>query len=155
MANLFTEIPEKEPVIIRKGETIDTAVTREILNTRTNVGILDASTLGKIMVKGPDAGKFLDLIYTNIISTLKIGQCRYGLMCNENGFLFDDGVVVRINNDTFICHTTSGGSDRVYSWMEEVLFDVRRFSSMFGGSLSCSEVLFGVRRFSFVFGGSR
>lgn len=108
-------------VYLRKGETIDTAVTREILNTRTNVGILDASTLGKIMVKGPDAGKFLDLIYTNIISTLKIGQCRYGLMCNENGFLFDDGVVVRINNDTFICHTTSGGSDRVYSWMEEWL----------------------------------
>ena len=73
------------------------------------------------MVKGPDAAKFLDLMYTNMISTLKVGKCRYGLMCNENGFLFDDGVVARVNDDTFLCHTTSGGSDRVYSWIEEWL----------------------------------
>ena len=106
---------------LQKGEAIATAVSREVLNTRKNVGLLDASTLGKIMVKGPDAAKFLDLMYTNMISTLKVGRCRYGLMCNENGFLFDDGVVVRLRDDTFLCHTTSGGSDRVYSWMEEWL----------------------------------
>ncbi len=106
---------------IQKGETISSSVNREILNARANVGLLDASTLGKIMVKGPDAGQFLDLIYTNIISTLEVGKCRYGLMCNENGFLFDDGVVVRVKDDTFICHTTSGGSDRVFAWMEEWL----------------------------------
>ena len=104
---------------IRKGETIPAAVKREVLNARTKVGLLDASTLGKIIVKGPDAAKFLDLIYTNLISNLKVGKCRYGLMCNENGFLFDDGVVVRLDEDTFICHTTSGGSDRVFAWMEE------------------------------------
>ena len=107
--------------ICKKGEAVKDAVTREITNTRQNVGLLDASTLGKIIVKGPDAGKFLDLIYTNMMSTLKIGRCRYGLMCNENGFLFDDGVVVRLSDDTFLCHTTSGGSDRVHAWMEEWL----------------------------------
>ncbi|MEM6906359.1 MAG: FAD-dependent oxidoreductase, partial [Pseudomonadota bacterium] len=80
----------------RPGETRKDAVTREILNTRQHVGLLDASTLGKIAVKGPDAGKFLDLIYTNMMSSLKPGRCRYGLMCTENGFLFDDGVVVRV-----------------------------------------------------------
>ena len=53
-----------------------------------------------------------------MISTLEVGKCRYGLMCNENGFLFDDGVVARLNEKTFLCHTTTGGSDRVYSWME-------------------------------------
>ena len=95
------------------------AVTTEVLNARKNVGMLDASTLGKIVVKGPDAGKFLDLIYTNMMSTLKVGRCRYGLMCNENGFLFDDGVVVRTGPDEFLCHTTSGGSDRVHAHMEE------------------------------------
>ena len=81
--------------------------------------MLDASTLGKIIVSGSDAGEFLDLIYTNMMSSLKPGRCRYGLMCNENGFLFDDGVVVRLDEKTFLCHTTTGGSDRVYSWMEE------------------------------------
>ena len=105
----------------RDGETTEEAVTREILNTRERVGLLDASTLGKILVKGPDAAAFLDLLYTNMMSSLKVGRCRYGLMCNENGFLFDDGVVLRLSDDSFLCHTTSGGSDRVHAWMEEWL----------------------------------
>ena len=88
---------------------------------RENVGLLDASTLGKIIVKGPDAGKFLDMIYTNLMSNLKVGHCRYGLMCTENGFLSDDGVVARLDENTFLCHTTSGGSDRIHAWMEEWL----------------------------------
>ncbi|QHQ34459.1 sarcosine oxidase subunit alpha family protein [Algicella marina] len=106
---------------LRDGETRDDAVKREILNTRTAVGLLDASTLGKILVKGPDAGRFLDLIYTNMMSSLKRGSCRYGLMCTENGFLFDDGVVARLSEDSFLLHTTSGGSDRVHAWLEEWL----------------------------------
>ena len=84
---------------IKESETVEKSVEREVRNTRMNVGILDASTLGKILVSGPDSGKFLDLIYTNMMSTLPIGKCKYGLMCNENGFLFDDGVVVRLNKD--------------------------------------------------------
>jgi sarcosine oxidase subunit alpha len=105
----------------REGEDRHAAVTREILNARQKVGLLDASTLGKIVVKGPDAGKFLDLIYTNMMSSLKPGRCRYGLMCDENGFLFDDGVVVRVAEDEFLLHTTSGGSDRVHGHLEEWL----------------------------------
>ncbi|MXU65469.1 sarcosine oxidase subunit alpha family protein [Oceanomicrobium pacificus] len=97
------------------------AVNREITATRSGVGLLDASTLGKIIVSGPDAAAFLDLTYTNMMSSLKVGRCRYGLMCTENGFLFDDGVVVRLSEDSFLCHTTSGGSDRVHAWMEEWL----------------------------------
>ena len=104
---------------IKESETVEKSVEREVRNTRMNVGILDASTLGKILVSGPDSGKFLDLIYTNMMSTLPIGKCKYGLMCNENGFLFDDGVVVRLNKDSYLCHTTSGGASAVVSWMEE------------------------------------
>ena len=104
---------------IRNNETLEEAINREVKNTRNALGMLDASTLGKIIVSGSDAGEFLDLIYTNMMSSLKPGRCRYGLMCNENGFLFDDGVVVRLDEKTFLCHTTTGGSDRVYSWMEE------------------------------------
>jgi len=105
----------------RAGETHAQAVHREVLNTRNNVGLLDASTLGKIIVKGPDAGKFLDMLYTNVMSNLGVGKCRYGLMCNEQGFLSDDGVVARIDEETFLCHTTSGGADRIHAWMEDWL----------------------------------
>ena len=105
----------------RAGETHEQAVHREVLNTRQNLGLLDASTLGKIIVKGPDAGRFLDMLYTGVMSTLPVGKCRYGLMCNEQGFLSDDGVVARIDEDTWLCHTTSGGADRIHAWMEDWL----------------------------------
>ena len=103
------------------GESTQGAITREILATRGAVGLFDASTLGKIIVKGPDAGRFLDLIYTNMMSTLKPGKCRYGLMCNENGFVMDDGVVARLSEDSFLCHTTTGGAERIHAHMEEWL----------------------------------
>jgi sarcosine oxidase subunit alpha len=103
------------------GESVEKAVAREVKNTRQALGLLDASTLGKLVVKGPDAAKFLDMMYTNMMSSLKPGRCRYGLMCSENGFLSDDGVVARIDDETFLCHTTSGGADRIHGWMEDWL----------------------------------
>ncbi|KPQ14613.1 MAG: sarcosine oxidase, subunit alpha [Rhodobacteraceae bacterium HLUCCO18] len=105
----------------KPGEARRDAVNREITATRSSVGLLDASTLGKILVKGPDAGRFMDMLYTNMMSTLKPGRCRYGLMCSENGFLMDDGVVARLDEDTFLCHTTTGGADRIHAHMEDWL----------------------------------
>ncbi len=105
----------------RAGESREASVAREVRAVREAAGMLDASTLGKLLVTGPDAGRFLDLLYTNMMSTLKPGACRYGLMCNENGFLFDDGVVARLPNGDFLCHTTTGGAERVHGWMEEWL----------------------------------
>jgi sarcosine oxidase subunit alpha len=106
---------------VQAGESVKEAVSREVRNARNHLGLLDASTLGKIIVKGPDAGRFLDMLYTNMMSTLKPGKCRYGLMCSENGFLIDDGVVARIDDQTFLCHTTTGGAERIHQHMEEWL----------------------------------
>ena len=103
------------------SESKHEAINREILGVRNKVGMLDASTLGKIEIKGPDAAEFLDRIYTNTFSTLKVGKCRYGLMMNELGFLTDDGVTVRLAEDHFLMHTTSGGADRISAWLEEWL----------------------------------
>ena len=112
----------RRPYTYRRGqEAREEAVNREIRQVRDSVGLLDASTLGKIIVKGPDAGRFLDMLYTNMMSSLKPGRCRYGLMCNENGFLMDDGVVVRLDDDTFLCHTTTGGAENTHGHMEEWL----------------------------------
>ncbi|MFT7106772.1 MAG: sarcosine oxidase subunit alpha [Yoonia sp.] len=106
---------------VQGRESVHDAVNREVKNTRENLGLLDASTLGKLIVKGPDAGKFLDMMYTNLMSTLPIGKCRYGLMCSENGFLSDDGVVVRMSEDTWLCHTTTGGAESIHAHMEDWL----------------------------------
>ena len=106
---------------LRASETRAQAVEREILQTRNSLGLLDASTLGKLIVKGPDAGRFMDMMYTNMMCNLKPGKFRYGLMCSENGFLMDDGVVARWDEDTWLCHTTTGGADRIHAHMEEWL----------------------------------
>lgn len=103
----------------RRDETKAMAINREVLLVRHKVGLFDASTLGKILVKGPDAAIFLDRIYTNRMSTLKRGHCRYGLMCNEKGFLFDDGVAARLDEDRYLLHTTSGNADHIYDHLEE------------------------------------
>jgi sarcosine oxidase subunit alpha len=106
---------------VQAGESVEEAVNREVKNTRDNLGLLDASTLGKLVVKGPDAGKFLDMMYTNLMSNLAVGKCRYGLMCGEQGFLMDDGVVARMDEDTWLCHTTTGGAEAIHAHMEEWL----------------------------------
>lgn len=112
----------RRPYCYPKGaEDRHAAVNREIRAVRDSVGTLDASTLGKIIVKGPDAGRFMDMLYTNMMSSLKPGRCRYGLMCNENGFLMDDGVVARLSEDNFLCHTTTGGAERIHGHMEDWL----------------------------------
>jgi len=105
----------------RAGESRAEAVNREVRNVREGVGMLDASTLGKILVAGPDAARFMDMLYTGMMSSLKPGRCRYGLMCDENGFLMDDGVVARLDENRFLVHTTTGGADHVHGWMEDWL----------------------------------
>ncbi len=105
----------------KKGESMHKAVLRESAALREHVGILDASTLGKIVVKGPDAGAFLDLVYTNKFSSLKPGKCRYGLMLNEDGMILDDGVTSRISEDEFYMTTTTGNAAPVLDHLEEYL----------------------------------
>ncbi|NWK78378.1 sarcosine oxidase subunit alpha family protein [Aquitalea sp. LB_tupeE] len=102
----------------KAGEDLHAAVNRECLATRNSVGVMDASTLGKIDVKGPDAREFLNRIYSNAWSKLDPGKCRYGLMLDENGMVMDDGVTACLADDHFHMTTTTGGAARVYSWLE-------------------------------------
>lgn len=105
----------------RGGEGEAAAVAREAAAVRAAAGLFDASPLGKIEVKGPDAATFLDRIYVGTMSTMKPGRCRYGLMLNEHGILFDDGVVARIAEDHFLVGTTSGHAAAVQAAFEEWL----------------------------------
>ncbi|MFE0256641.1 sarcosine oxidase subunit delta family protein [Streptomyces sp. NPDC059010] len=103
------------------GEDMEAAVLRECRATRESVGFMDASTLGKIDVQGPDAGVFLDRLYTNMMSTLKVGMIRYGVMCRPDGMVFDDGTVIRVAQDRYLVTTTTGNAAAVLDWMEEWL----------------------------------
>lgn len=103
------------------GEDMHAAVNRECVAVRNNVGIFDASTLGKIEVVGPDAAEFLNRMYTNPWKALEPGRCRYGLLLKEDGFITDDGVSARLATDRFHLTTTTGGAARVLNMMEDYL----------------------------------
>ena len=103
------------------GEALTAAAEREALLVRTRVGLFEASPLGKIEVIGPDAADFLDLMYVGTMSTLAVGSARYGLLINENGVIFDDGIVSRLGPEHFFVNTTSGGAERVALAFEEWL----------------------------------
>ncbi|MDR7303848.1 sarcosine oxidase subunit alpha family protein [Haloactinomyces albus] len=105
----------------RPGEDMETAVLRECHAARESVGIQDVSTLGKIDVQGPDAAAFLDLIYTNMMSTLKVGRIRYGVMCTADGMVFDDGTVTRTDEQRYLISTTSGNAAGVLEHLEDWL----------------------------------
>ena len=105
----------------KNNESMHDAVQRESKAARDSAGILDASTLGKIDIQGTDASEFLNRVYTNAWSKLDIGKCRYGLMLNEDGMVYDDGVTTRLNENHYIMTTTTGGAATVLGKLEDYL----------------------------------
>jgi sarcosine oxidase subunit alpha len=105
----------------RPGESRFEAEQREARAVREGVGMFDGSPLGKIEVRGPDAGRLLDFVYASAMSTLKVGKVRYGLMLNELGVVIDDGVCARLGEDHFLVGASSAGAERIAAWLEEWL----------------------------------
>ena len=103
------------------NESMHDAVQRESKAAREGAGILDASTLGKIDIQGSDASEFLNRVYTNAWSKLAVGKCRYGLMLNEDGMVYDDGVTTRLSENHYIMTTTTGGAANVLGKLEDYL----------------------------------
>ena len=120
---IFEDVGQWErPRAFPKGkEDFDTAVALECRAVRTAAGVLDASTLGKIEVVGPDAPVFLDRMYTNRMSNLAVGAIRYGLMLGLDGMVLDDGVAMRLAEDRYLITTTTGGAAAVLDRFEEWL----------------------------------
>jgi sarcosine oxidase subunit alpha len=81
-----------------------------------SIGLIDVSTLGKLIVKGPEAGPFLDRLYPNRFSDLKAGRIRYGVLCSDAGRIMDDGTIARLSDDEFYVTTTSTGAESVFEW---------------------------------------
>jgi sarcosine oxidase subunit alpha len=103
------------------GESLDAAAQREARTVRHSVGLLDGSPLGKVEIFGPDAALFLDLMYVGTMSTLSMGQARYGVLLNENGIVMDDGIVARLGEQHYWVNTTSAGVERTTAAFEEWL----------------------------------
>ncbi|HLH64903.1 MAG TPA: 2Fe-2S iron-sulfur cluster-binding protein [Solirubrobacteraceae bacterium] len=97
----------------------------EALAVNRAAGLIDVSTLGKLLVRGPDAGEFLDRLYPNRFSDLKPGRIRYGVISSDAGRIVDDGTICRIDERTFYVTTTSSGAGAVEEWFSWWLADWR------------------------------
>ncbi|MCR6629845.1 MAG: 2Fe-2S iron-sulfur cluster-binding protein [Magnetospirillum sp.] len=100
------------------GADAESAILAEVSAARTNVGVIDVSTLGKLEVRGPDAAAFLERIYTWTYEKLAVGRVRYALMLDETGAIIDDGVAARLHAQHFYVTATTGGVDRVFRLMQ-------------------------------------
>jgi sarcosine oxidase subunit alpha len=90
----------------------------EVRAVHNRLGVIDVSTLGKILVEGPGAAELLERLYPNRFGDLKVGRIRYGVLTTDGGRIFDDGTVARLADDLFYVTTTSTGSDSVCEWFE-------------------------------------
>ncbi len=95
----------------------------EALAVQSSAGIIDVSTLGKLLVRGPEAGEFLDRLYPNRMSNLKPERVRYGVLTSDAGRIMDDGTVSRLDEETFYVTTTSSGAGTVEQWFSWWLAD--------------------------------
>jgi heterotetrameric sarcosine oxidase alpha subunit len=105
----------------REGETEDDAANREARNVRSNVGVVDVSTLGKIELQGRDVAEFLNRIYINKWDTLAIGRCRYGVMLRDDGMVMDDGTTSRLGPTHYLMTTTTVNAVKVMQQIEYLL----------------------------------
>jgi sarcosine oxidase subunit alpha len=97
----------------------------EALAVHSSAGLIDVSTLGKLLVRGPDAGELLDRLYPNRLSNLKPGRIRYGVLTSDAGRIMDDGTIGRLDEETFYVTTTSSGAGAVEQWFSWWLADWR------------------------------
>jgi sarcosine oxidase, subunit alpha len=97
----------------------------EALAVQDFAGLIDVSTLGKLIVSGPEAGAFLDRLYPNRLSNLKIGRVRYGVLNTDAGRIIDDGTICRLDEESFYVTTTSTGAEAIEAWFSWWLADWR------------------------------
>ena len=108
----------KRPLYYGDAQSKQPAVENEYWAVRKRVGIIDLSTLGKLDVKGKDATKLLDKVYTNRLSDLRVGRSRYSVICDDAGAILDEGTISRLANDHFFITTTTGNIEFVQQWLE-------------------------------------
>jgi sarcosine oxidase subunit alpha len=95
----------------------------EALAVHQAAGLIDVSTLGKLLVRGPEAGEFLDRLYPNRLANLKPGRIRYGVLTSDAGRITDDGTIGRLDEQSFYVTTTSSGAGAVEQWFSWWLAD--------------------------------
>lgn len=117
-----------------------TSRENEHVNTRTNVGLQDISSMGEVDIKGPGAERLVNRLVANEISDMEPGQVRYTSLCNEEGGLIDDLTVYKFNDEHFMIVTSSGPRKRVVQWIAEQAQGASAYSTDISASVALTVV---------------
>ena len=114
------------------GTDRGTCIVQEARQVREGLGMIDVSTLGKLLVNGPDAAELLERIYTGRFRKLAVGRCRYGVALDESGIVIEDGVIARLAPDRFYVSATSSGVASFYR-------EMTRWATIWGLEVTLSD----------------
>lgn len=117
-----------------------TSGENEHVNTRTNVGMQDISSMGEVDIKGPGAERLLNRLVVNELIDMEPGQVRYTSMCNEAGGIVDDLTVYKFNDEHFMIVTSSGPRKRVVQWVREHCQGASAYSTDISASVALAVV---------------
>lgn len=96
-----------------------TSPVEEHINTRTNVGMQDLSTMGEVDIKGPGAERLINRLLVNEIRDMHPGQLRYSSMVNEAGGIVDDTTIYKFGDEHFMIVTSSGPRKKTARWISD------------------------------------
>jgi len=111
----------RRPAAFQHGnEGVEEAIRREVRTVRNACGVSDLSPVGKILVSGPDAARFLDAVSISAASATATGTARYTLFLDRNGFVRADALIARLDETRFWLCGVSGGTQTLLDWLEEL-----------------------------------
>ena len=88
-------------------------------SVRDKVGLFDVSHMGEVTVKGKDAERYVNHIFTNDVSKMPTGKILYGMMCYEDGGTVDDLLVYKLGENNFFLVVNAANIDKDWAWMQE------------------------------------
>ena len=94
-------------------------ITLEHMAVREKVGVFDVSHMGEVTVKGKDAERYVQHIFTNDIAGASTGKIYYGMMCYGNGGTVDDLLVYKMGENEFFLVINAANIDKDWAWMQE------------------------------------
>ena len=86
---------------------------------RNKCGFFDVSHMGEVTVKGPDAERYVQHIFTNDVANAPVGKIYYGMMCYENGGTVDDLLVYKMGENDFFLVINAANIDKDWAWMQQ------------------------------------
>ena len=86
---------------------------------RNDCGVFDVSHMGEVTVKGKDAERYVQHIFTNDVSKIEPGQILYGMMCYDNGGTVDDLLVYKMAVNDFFLVINASNIDKDWQWMQD------------------------------------